>query len=334
MQQESENHLTAPEVGVLWAQYVNATLTNCMYKYFLAQNEDKDIGQVIDSIQQVTQNKIQRNSKLLQSDNYPMPIGFTDNDVNTDAPRLYSDSFFLSYIRNISRLGLATYALALTTSVRQDVRKHFNQCITDLIQIDEKAVQVEQAKGFYGRSPYISPPEKTEYIQDTDFFGSFFGSQRPLIAIEIANIYLCSQKNMMSKALLMGFAQVAESRELRKFFLRGKEIVDKHIKIHASLLTNSDIPTPASLDSEVTNSTSAPFSDKLMLHHTILASQAALTYYGTTLAFIQRVDISGSYIRLMTETSQYLEDACMLMIKHKWMEQPPMSADRRALVLR
>ncbi|MCP6428994.1 DUF3231 family protein, partial [Klebsiella pneumoniae] len=103
---------------------------------------------------------------------------------------------------------------------------------------------MEKAKGFHGRSPYISPPEKTEYIQDTDFFGSFFGSQRPLIAIEIANIYLCSQKNMMSKTLLMGFAQVAESRELRKFFLRGKEIVDKHIKIHASLLSNSDVPTP------------------------------------------------------------------------------------------
>ncbi|MCE5287592.1 MAG: DUF3231 family protein [Pelosinus sp.] len=331
---QASNHLTAPEVGVLWAQYVNATLTNCMYQYFIVENEDKEIGEVLDSIKQITQHKIQRISGFLESDNYPVPIGFTGSDVNTNAARLYSDLFHLSYVRCISRLGLTTYGLALTACVRQDVRTHFIQCINDLIQIDQKAVQVQQSKGLLDRFPYISPPEKAEYIQDTDFFGSFFGSQRPLSAIEIANIFLASQMNMLTKALLMGFAQTAEAKDLRKFFLRGKEIADKHIKLHAALLGTSDMPLPASLDAEITSSTVAPFSDKLMLQHTILANQAALTYYGTTLSFLHRIDISGSYVRLMTESLQYLEDALMLMIRHKWMEQPPMSADRRALVLR
>lgn len=89
-----------------------------------------------------------------------------------------------------------------------------------------------------------------------------------------------------------------------------------------------------SLDSYVTNSTVAPFSDKLMLQHTMIVNQAGLVYYGTALASSVRTDIIGNYVRLMTEVSQYLEDAGQLMIRHKWMEQPPLAEDRRALVMR
>jgi len=71
-----------------------------------------------------------------------------------------------------------------------------------------------------------------------------------------------------------------------------------------------------------------------MLQHTIIINQATLAYYGTALAFTARVDLFGSYVRLMTEMSQYLEDAEMLMIKYKCMEQPPLAEDRRALIMR
>jgi hypothetical protein len=334
MQQKFENHLTAAEVGVLWAQYVNTTLTICMLKYFLAKNEDEEIRPVIDFAQQVTQNKVQRIRGILKSDNYPVPIGFSDSDIDVQVPRLYSDPFTLSHIRNTVRLALTTYGLSLTLSSRQDVRAHYNESITEASQIDERALQAEQAKGLYVRAPYISAPEKPEFVQDSDYLGSFFGSKRPLNVIEIANILVGSQNNMMSTALLMGFAQTAESQKLREFFLRGKQISLKQAEILNDLLSNNDMPAPLSLGSYVTNSTVAPFSDKLMLQHTTLISKAALTYYGTGLGFIARTDISGTYARLMAEMVQYLEDAGMLMIKHKWMEQPPLAEDRRALVLR
>lgn len=334
MSQEFENHLTAAEVGVLWGQYTNTTLRICMLQYFLAVSEDQKIGQAIDFALQATQSKARRIREILKSDNYPVPIGFGDSDVNVRAPRLYSDPFALRYLRNTARIGLSTYGLSFIVCTRQDVRRHYSESITEAIHIDERAMEVEKAKGLYARPPYISAPEEPEFVQDSSFLGSILGDKRPLNAIEIANIFLGSQNNLLTTALLMGFAQAAEAKELREFFQRGKQIAHKHAGIFTALLSKDGMPTPASFGSYVTNSTIAPFSDKLMLQNAILLTQVEIGNYGTALAFIARTDLSGSYARLMTEMVQYLEDAEILLIRHKWMEQPPMAEDRRALVRR
>ncbi|MBP2645643.1 MAG: hypothetical protein H6Q75_1083 [Firmicutes bacterium] len=333
VQQEFKTHLTANAIGMLWMQYMNATLSDCMFQYSLSKDEDQEIRQVISFAQQVTRNQIERIKQILRSDDYPIPIGFTDSDVNADAPRLYSDPFFLAYIRNLARLGLNGYGIALTLSAREDVRQHFQQSIAEMVEVEDKAVKTEQSKGLYIRGPYISAPEKPEFVQSSDYMGSLFGTKRPLNAVEIGNIFVGCQNNIMGKPLLMGFAQTAESKELREFFLRGKQIAHKHIEVLSALLINNDLPAPMALDSYVTNSTVAPYSDKLMLQHTALIIQSGIMYYGMALASTARMDISGNYLRLMTEASAYLEDAAQLMIRHKWMEQPPLAVDRHALVM-
>lgn len=331
--QEFDTHLTSDTIGVLWMHYMNATLSDCMLQHFLEQDEDQEIRQVIDRAQQVTSNQIDRIAQILESDDYPVPIGFTGSDVNPGAPRLYSDPFFLAYIRNLTRLALNAYGTALTISAREDTRQHFRQSVAETLEVEEMAVQTEKSKGLYVRGPYISPPERPEFAQNSDYLGSVFGTRRPLSAVEISNIFVACQNNLLGKALLMGFAQTAEARELREFFLRGKQIAHKHIEVLSALLINNDLPAPMSLDSYVTNSTVAPFSDKLMLQHTLAILQAGVMYYGVGLANIARMDVTGNYVRLMTEASNYLEDTAQLMIKYKWLEQPPLATDRHELVL-
>jgi hypothetical protein len=253
--------------------------------------------------------------------------------VNIDAPRLYSDPFFLAYLRNLARLGLITYGLAVTTASREDVRQHFQQSLTEMVAVEDKAVKIEKEKGLYIRAPYIPTPERPEFVQTSEFLGSVFGTRRPLSAVEIGNIFIGCQNNIMGKPLLMGFAQTAEAKELREYFLRGKEIAHKHVELLSALLINNDLPAPMSLDSYVTDSTVAPFSDKLMLEHTLLVTKAGLIYYGLALAGTARLDIIGSYARLVAEVLQYAEDGAQLAIRHKWLEQPPLAADRRELVL-
>ncbi|MCX7781565.1 MAG: DUF3231 family protein [Negativicutes bacterium] len=331
--QEFATHLTAAEVGALWVQYTNNTLADCMFQYYLAKDEDREIRQVVSFAQQVTRMQLRRIQAILKSDNYPLPIGFTDSDVNPEAPRLYSDPFFLAYIRSLAGLGLLNYGMSTILSSREDARQHFQQSIAETVELEDLVVKTEKKKGLYVRGPYIPAAARPEFVEKSDFLGGIFGPKRPLSAIEIGNIFAGAQNNIMGKPLLMGFAQTAEDKELREFFLRGKEIAHKHIEVLSALLINNDLPAPMSLDSYVTGSTVAPFSDKLMLQHTMLIVQAGLTYYGLALGSTARSDISGSYVRLMTEVSEYLEDAAQLMIKHKWMEQPPLAVDRRELAL-
>lgn len=59
-------------------------------------------------------------------------------------------------------------------------------------------------------------------VRASNFMGSLFGKQRPLLAMEIGHIFVNTQSNMMGTALLMGFSQVVKDPDIRDSLLRGK----------------------------------------------------------------------------------------------------------------
>ena len=131
---------------------------------------------------------------------------------------------------------------------------------------------------------------------------------------------------------VMSYSQVAQSKELRNYFARGRGICEKHIEVFGSLLREDDLPTPTTYESEVTSSTEPPFSDKIMLFMILSLGSVVISRYGTALSLCTRRDIAAHFTRLIAETVNYLEDGMNLMIKYGWSEQPPQSLDRKALV--
>jgi hypothetical protein len=59
--------------------------------------------------------------------------------------------------------------------------------------------------------------------------------------------------------LIAGFAQCAENKEVRQYFVKGKELAKKQIKIFEEILLDSDVQFSASSGSTVTDSTIPPF---------------------------------------------------------------------------
>jgi hypothetical protein len=92
-------------------------------------------------------------------------------------------------------------------------------------------------------------------------------------------------------------------------------------------LSEENITESATWDSEVLNSTTPPFSDKLMMFQASLLSGASIGYYGTALGTSARRDIGAKYSRLIMEALHYAEDGANIMIAHGWMEEPPHSID-------
>ncbi|SET17743.1 Protein of unknown function [Salinibacillus kushneri] len=74
-------------------------------------------------------------------------------------------------------------------------------------------------------------------------------------------------------------------------------------------------------------STTAPFSDKLMMFQVSLLTGISLGYYGVALGTVSRRDLSAKFMRILTETLQYAEDGANILIDHNWMEKPPSSID-------
>jgi hypothetical protein len=84
-------------------------------------------------------------------------------------------------------------------------------------------------------------------------------------------------------------------------------------------------------DSEVTDTTISPFSDKLIMLHSGFLYSTALTYYGTGMASSTRADVVPTYSKTIVETMKGAIDWLTLMVKRKWLEKLPEAINRKTL---
>jgi len=325
--------LTASEMGFLWTQYINDSMAICVLKYFAEICEDKEILSVIEYSKGQAHENIQRITDIFNQEELAIPVGFTDDDVNVKAPRLFSDTFILLYLLNMAVVGLNGVCIAIGVSARSDVSEFFHDVMASASNLHKQARIVALNKGVYIRPPFISKPEKVDFVKKQSFLFDMFGkNKRPLSAIEITHLFKNIQTNDIGNTMMMAFAQVCKSDDVKQFFLAGKGISNKHIKKFSTTLTDEDIPSPQGSDAHVMNSTVAPFSDKLMVFHTTEMIAVGMGNYGAASATCHRLDLSAMYARLAAEVALYSEDGANILISHGWFEEPPQADDRKALV--
>ncbi|ANS76874.1 hypothetical protein AWM70_21705 [Paenibacillus yonginensis] len=326
--------LTSSEMGLLWTTYINDTMSVCVLKHFISNTEDPEVKTLVELTLEFSSRHVKLLKELFNKENFAVPKGFTEEDVNVRAKRLFSDYFYLYYIKNMAKVGLAVHSLAYSMSMRADIRSFYHECLEQVTLMDQKATELLLAKGLFIRPPYIPVPEKAGFVESTRFLsGGFFGfrSKRPLSTIEIGHLFSNVQTNALGRALLIGLSQVVQSEEIRKYLKRGADISSKHIKIFSDFLLDDNLPAPMTWESEITTSTEAPFSDKLILFHMSLLVAAGTGNYGVATAASPRKDIAAAYIRLAAEIAAYAEDGAVMMIKHGYLEEPPEAPDREAL---
>ncbi|MGG3564276.1 DUF3231 family protein [Neobacillus rhizosphaerae] len=325
--------LTSGEISQLWLQYLNDSSSICVLTYFLEKAEDFEIKPIIEFALELSKSHIQKITAILTEEKNVVPYGFNiEEDVDLTAPRLYSDSFVLNFINQMSMVGLTTYAGSVGTSVRSDIRSYYMDCLTETMQLYNRSTELLLSKGLFFRSPSLPNIEKVEYVKKQWFMLDVFGEKRPLVAAEVENLFANLKRNALGVAALTGFSQVAKDKDVKQFFLKGLEVGNKHINLFRGKLEESKLPSPMGWDSEITNSTAHTFSDKLMMFYTSGLIALSVGYYGTAVSQSPRGDLSTMYNRLSLEVQMYAEDGANIMIKNRWLEQPPMASDRDELV--
>jgi hypothetical protein len=68
-----------------------------------------------------------------------------------------------------------------------------------------------------------------------------------------------------------------------------------------------------------------------MMFHMSLISSAGIGNYAAAGAASQRSDLMANYERLSLEVARLAKSGADIMIKHKWLEQPPGVKDREQL---
>ncbi|PWK05389.1 DUF3231 family protein [Tumebacillus permanentifrigoris] len=328
---EHNIRLTSAEIGHLWSLYISDTMSVCTLGYFLKKLEDAEILPVLEYALHLSKQHLETVTEIFTHESFPIPIGFTDADVDLDAPRLFSDTFILNYLKNMSRIGLAANALALSMCARSDVRDFYVEALASTSELYTRSAKVQLSKGLYIRPPYISIPKQVSFIEHESFMSGLLGKKRPLTALEVASLWVNSETNTLGRSVATGFSQVAKSKNVRQYMVRARDISAKHVEVFHDLLNEEMLPAPQTWDSDVLDSTHAPFSDKLMMYHIAVLSQAGFGNYGIAASGAMRRDLGPMYARLIAEVATFADDGMELMIENRWVEEPPQAENRNAL---
>lgn len=332
MHDQTNIRMTAAEIASLWSQYMDDSVTSCVLKFFLTNTENQRVKEIVIKALEASRSNLIQIRKIFDGEHFPYPIAFSDEDVNPSSPKLFSDTYYLVYLRHMSMLGMAASCGAIALSTRPDIISFHKKVLESSLILNDLARDLMIEQGSYVRPPFLLIPKQVEFVDHPRFLkGLFKNKKRPLTALEITHLVMNIQNNQVGKALIMGFLQTAENHDVKEFLLRGKKIAQKHIDLFSNILIESDVPAPMSWDSEVTDSTTKAFSDKLIMFHIAAMISAGIGNYGAGIAATFRSDIAAQYMTLLPEISLYAEDGATLMIKNGWLEEPPMTVDRNSL---
>jgi hypothetical protein len=332
MDDKTRIRLTAAEMSTLWTQYINDTVSICVNSYFLEKAEDIEVKPVIQFAMEGSLENISFLQEFFKKENFPVPKGFTSNDVHVSAPRLFSDTFSLMYLRNMSVLGMAAGSVALGFATRPDVVTFFKRVLKTAVGLQDLTRELMLKQGTYVRPPFISIPDRVDFVEKQSFLTGFLGEKRPLVAQEITMLFNNIQTNAIGKTLITGFAQTAQTKEVKEYLIRGKRMAQKHIDIFSDILKKDDLPAPMTWDTALSDSTIPVFSEKLMMFHVSGMIAAGIGNYGTSMSGSPRRDLGLKYATLIPEVALYAEDGANIMIKHGWLEEPPQSDNREKLI--
>ncbi|MDQ1912621.1 DUF3231 family protein [Paenibacillus sp. GD4] len=324
--------LASSEIGTLWGEYVNGTAVHVINQYMVSIVEDEKIKTLFEDAIKTFENQKQQITKFFENEGFHVPIGFTaESDLHQGAKRLFSDTFCLHYLHVMTLHGLLGHITSLSGSVRKDLRRFYGDCDNAGKEMYDKTIELLLEKGLFQRDPYFYPEESPEYVTGKNFLGGLFGNNRSLAATEILSLSLNLKKKILEKTITIAFSQITQDEEVRKFLTSTQDTTDDQIQALGNILREDNLPVPTSWETEVTISNDSPFSDKLMLYHVGFLMQASQAYHGVGLASAMRIDLAAQYERIILKNLAVTKDWFDLMTKNKWLEQPPLSPNRKMI---
>lgn len=255
------NPISVSEVGSLWQTYQEKTLIMRFLEYFIEKADDPEARNILGGLWQELDFYVKELENIFTEQGMVKPVGFTTEDVNLDAPKLFDNGFDIMFVRIL----------------------------------------------------------KEKYMEGF----KLIGNKRPLNDLEIGIIHHNLEVNNIGMQLITGFAQCAQNKEVKQYFIQGKDLAKKQVKVMEDLLREEDIQLSAISGATVTPSTVPPFSDKLMMHCIYILNGFGLVGAGTGGFFSLRNDLAMKTLLLAKDVYFYAQEGIEIKIKNGWFEEPP-----------
>jgi hypothetical protein len=333
MTTEAKIQLTSSELGTLWMTYQSTSASLLMYDLMKEKTIDKEAQNILTSYISEAQNVKNEIVKVFNNEKAVIPIGFDERDIIREAAPLFDDIFHIMYLRQIIKLNFQHSAIFSAISYMKEVHDilKLNYDIADKYYV--MTTNYLLGKGVLTRPPYVAMPKQVEFVEDKNYMSGFnlLTDKRSLNTIEVVYINEAIQSNIFGMQLMTGFAQVAKENEVKKYFIEGKELSKKIVTDLSDLMMQSDIQPPSTWAGKATDSTNPPFTDKLMMYITSLISSSSMAFNVLGTTYSMRSDLQLKLGLISKDVFQFSKKGAEIMIKHKWMEEPPQMEDRNQL---
>ncbi|TDK59519.1 DUF3231 family protein [Bacillus salipaludis] len=326
--------LSSSELGTLWLTYQEKTMILRIFEYFLKKSDDQEAKNIMGMLWQELDYYVELIKGIFEREGAVVPKGFTKEDVNLDAPNLYDHGFDIMFLRILKEISMGMYTINMNMAYRIDVMTIYEGLTNVTHKCYKLATVYLLKKGILTPPPIITMPKRTEFIESKRYMNGYkpFSEKRPLNAIELGFLHHGIETNNIGMQLITGFAQSAKNKEVRQYFEKGKELAKRQIKTFQDLLLENDIQFSTGSGCTVTNSTVAPFSDKLMMFCIDLLNGFCIVGESFGTFFTLRNDISLKTALLAKDVYFYGQEGLEIMFKHGWYEEPPQTEDRNHLI--
>ena len=325
--------LSSSELGTLWMTYQSKTMIQRMLEYFIAQADDTRAKEIMQDTHIKIINYMEDIKNILKNEGAVIPVGFTEQDVNIGVPKLYDNMFDIMFLRLLKEISMGLHALHINMAYRKDIVLLYKDLTSFTQGVYDQCVDYLQEKDVLPRPPAVTMPKSVEFVEGTNYMSGFnlFSEKRALNTVEVAHLYHAIESNIIGMQLITGFAQVANEPEVKKYFIKGKELAKKIVTDTTKLFLQSDIQPPSTWGANATDSKVAPFSDKLMMYCTSLFCSFGLGSSALGTAFSLRSDLPLKMVSEAKDILTYGQDGGKIMAKNGWLEEPPQMQDRNDL---
>ncbi|MEH7418707.1 DUF3231 family protein [Neobacillus drentensis] len=326
--------ISAAEIGTLWLTYRQKTLILRILEYFKKYADDEEANNILGGLWQQLNYYVLQIEEIFQQQGIVFPVGFKKEDVNLDAPKLFDNGFDIMFVRVLKELSMGLYTMSMNMSYNDDVTKIYKGLTGVTQDIYTLSTQYLLQKGILTLPPKVTMPKSTEFIESINYTSGFnpFSDKRVLNDLEIGFLHHGIETNNIGLQLIIGFAQCAQNKEVKKYFLKGKELAKKQIKEMTDILLESDVQFSATSGGTVTTSTIPPFSDKLMMSCIYYLDGFGMVGTSFGLFFTLRNDIAMKSALIGKDIYLYGREGLEIMIKNGWLEEPPQMENRNKLI--
>lgn len=320
-----KSQLSVAEVATLWFTYEEKTFILRFLEYLIPNADNPQAKKIMTELHGNLQTYVQKVKTIFQNEGSTVPVGFSESDVNVNAPKLFDNGFDMMLLRAIKEMSMGLYTLNMGLSYRTDVINIFKDLTAITQACYDDCTQYLLEKGTLTLPPFIPKPTTTQYINDLHYLSGFnlMEKARKIDSFELSIFHHNIENNNIGLTLMLAFSQVAKDDDVREYFRKGMGLSSKIMKECTNILLDDNIsPTITSIGS-VTQSKESPFSDKLMMFFIYMLNNLMLGANAFSYGFTLRKDLKVKSTFFAKDVADYSGEGIKLMVKKGWLGMPP-----------